>query len=140
MRLMSPATSSDSLAIAELEMQLFPDNCMNEYTVAREIQAGIGLVVYVEKRLVAYVLVRCDLDSEILDILRLGVIPEYQNAGLGSRLLQEIISSSAYKVILTVRKSNSRALHVYKKHGFSITGELNKDNWVMTRSHSSCVE
>lgn len=137
---MSPATSSDALAIAELELQLFPDNCMNEHTIAKEIQAGIGLVIYVEEELVAYALVRCDLDAGILDIIRLGVVPEYQGQGLGSRLLTEVISSSTLTTVLTVRKSNARALHVYKKHGFLITGEINKDNWVMTRSHRLCAE
>jgi len=55
-------------------------------------------------------------------IFSLAVLPEYQNRGIGSNLLEEIINylrqRGAFEVILEVRVSNIKAKRFYERHGF----------------------
>lgn len=127
---MRDVTKDDAAAIAALDMELFPENCFNERTLEREIRAGGGQVVYDNGELVAYVLVRWD--WEVMDIIRIGVRPSHQRQGLGTRMLFNVLSTSQLDAILCVEKGNDRALHLYREHGFSIIGQLNK-SWVMRR-------
>lgn len=130
---MQSVTKSDAAAIAELEMELFPDNSFNERTIAREIAAGGGLVVYDEQQLVAYLLARWD--WEIMDIIRVGVRPSHQGQGIGKRLIVTTISNSSLDTILCVHKDNTHARHLYQSLGFEIIGQLNF-SWVMRRFRS----
>lgn len=127
-------TSTDAQAISELESQLFPDNCMNEYTLTREIQAGDGIVIYKGGLLIGYMLVRDDKDDEVMDLLRLGIREGYQGQGLGRRLLDDLDQTELKDFVLTVRKNNRSALRLYLTRGFQIVGELSGGNWVMRRT------
>lgn len=127
---MRGVTKSDAAAIAELEIELFPENCFNERTIAREIDAGGGLVIYDNDQLMAYLLVRWD--WEIIDITRVGVRPSHQGQGLGKKLIVSTISSSNLDVILCVQRHNTRAQQLYQDLGFHIIGQL-KYSWVMRR-------
>lgn len=121
------ARVEDAPAIAELEMELFPGECFNEYTIRRELEVGIGWVE--DEPFSGYVLVR--LDGELADITRLGVSEEFQGKGVGSRLLEKALTT-APKIMLSVRKYNLRALKLYLTRGFKITAEIG-DSWVMLR-------
>ncbi|WDE13973.1 GNAT family N-acetyltransferase [Thalassomonas haliotis] len=49
--------------------------------------------------------------------------PQYQGQGLGQRILQQVLQQAKGKtVLLTVLKENP-ALNLYKKLGFTVTGE-----------------
>jgi ribosomal protein S18 acetylase RimI-like enzyme len=122
---------NDAVAIADLDMELFPDNCFNETTIRREIAAGGGLVIYDGDTLAAYTLVRWD--WEVMDIIRLGVRPSYQGQGFGRKMLSSILNSTQLDAILCVSKTNRRALRLYDGHGFRIIGQL-AQNWVMRRA------
>ena len=126
---MLPVTAEVADELAALEMQLFPDNCLNEHTLAKELTYGQGFAVFDGRRIVAYML--CRGDDYLTDIMRLGVLPEYEGMGIGSSLLRRGISLAQY-VMLTVSPENERALRLYRRHGFEIVGRL-KDNsgWVM---------
>ncbi len=54
----------------------------------------------------------------------LSVHPDYQGLGFGSKLLQDIKAKAPEGVVgLRVLKMNTRALHLYKRLGFSVVGE-----------------
>ncbi len=125
---MRAVTVEDADELATLDMKLFPDNCFNEHTLAKEIELGSGFVICDEFAIVAYMLLRGD--SYLTDIMRLGVLPEFQGRGLGKQLLRHGIEQ-AENVMLTVHQENARALQLYSRHGFQIVGRLGNDCWVM---------
>lgn len=126
---MRAVTVEDADELAELEMELFPESCLNEHSLAREIRLGGGLVVVEGGSIIAYMLHRGG--ARLADIIRLGVRPEHQGRGLGTWLLRQGLEL-AEEVMLTVLPTNTRALRLYRKHGFEIVGRLRTDNaWVM---------
>lgn len=129
---MRPVTVEDTDELSLLEMALFPDNCLNEYSLAREVELGGGLVVCDGQAIVAYMLWRGN--GYLTDIMRLGVRPKYQGLGLGTMLLQQGVSLAEY-VMLTVLAENDRALRLYHRYGFEIVGRLKGGSWVMGRAN-----
>lgn len=125
---MRSVTVHDADELAELEMKLFPDNCLNEFTLAREIALGSGWCFIEAGDIVAYML--CRGDSYLIDIMRLGVLPAYQGRGLGTQLLRCGINQAQH-AMLTVLEGNERALRLYRRHGFEVVGRLNGYGWVM---------
>ncbi|MBE0687642.1 MAG: GNAT family N-acetyltransferase [Anaerolineaceae bacterium] len=54
-------------------------------------------------------------------ITTIAVLPEFQNRGIAQRLLGECENRmNVEKIKLTVRKSNSKAIHLYEKNGYFI--------------------
>ena len=54
-------------------------------------------------------------------ITTIGVLPEYQKRGIAQQLLHECESRMGVeKILLTVRKSNFRAIHLYENNGYFI--------------------
>ena len=79
-----------------------------------------------------------------LELLKLGVLPELQRLGIGTRLMDacraEGLRRRCTRCFLEVRKSNQRAIQFYRAHGFGIAGtRVNyytnpvEDAWVMQR-------
>lgn len=63
--------------------------------------------------------IHVDSHFEIMDLVNIIVKRDYQNKGIGTELLQYVIDNEEYnKIMLEVRESNSRAIHVYEKLGF----------------------
>ena len=84
-------------------------------------------------------------------ITNVAVLPEYRRAGVGSRLIKEMIDAAKSLnldiLTLEVRKSNISAQGLYKKYGFDIIGERKRyysdngeDAWIMTKSLLPCEE
>ncbi len=82
---------------------------------------------------------------ENLEILKLGVFPEYQRCGMGTSLMEaayaEGLRRGCTRCFLEVRKSNQNAIQFYLGHKFRIAGtRLNyyadpvEDAWIMERS------
>lgn len=82
---------------------------------------------------------------ESLEILKLGVFPERQRQGIGTRLMEtafaEGIRRGCNRCFLEVRQSNQNAIQFYKDHNFQIAGtRLNyysdpvEDAWIMERT------
>jgi [ribosomal protein S18]-alanine N-acetyltransferase len=80
-----------------------------------------------------------------LEILKLGVFPEYHRLGIGTELMEnaysEGIRRGCTRCFLEVRKSNQTAILFYNRHGFRIAGtRLNyytdpvEDAWIMERT------
>jgi len=67
----------------------------------------------------------------------LGIIDRAQNQGLGSRLMSALVAEARRLgkpgLVLTVHMDSARALRVYTKNGYRITGECsNGIQWEMT--------
>ena len=124
----------DAEEISLLETALFPDNCLNERTLGLEILNGEGWGIRDDGKLVAYLFGRHD--GNLFDILRLGVATSHRRRGLGQMLLTKALSSVGH-TMLTVKKSNKVALDLYASNGFLITGELDRESWVMELPTSS---
>lgn len=62
------------------------------------------------------------IDEEHSEIINFYILPEYQNKGFGSKMLEFIISlvrmSKVPTISLEVRESNLKAKSLYKKYGF----------------------
>lgn len=133
--------SADVEELARLEGLLFPDVCLNEYSLKLEIDAGQGWALRRGSQIVAYLFGR--LGGSVYDILRLGVLPEHQGLGYGTSLLERALAEFE-DLMLTVRKSNTRAIHLYQRYNFRVVGELSPDAllggqgaWVMRRTTAS---
>jgi len=118
---------SDLSWVAELEIALFPDNCMNEKTLEVELANGFGLVTGG----IGYAL--CRVEEGLVDVLRLGVHQDHRNQGLATAMLRHILARPG-KVILCVRKTNEVALRLYMRQGLRIVGGVFgvTDSWVLS--------
>ena len=81
---------------------------------------------------------------DYLEVLKVGVSPEYQRQGIGTQLMEEAyaegIKRGCRRCFLEVRKSNEGAIQFYYNHRFRIAGtRLNyytdpiEDAWIMER-------
>jgi ribosomal protein S18 acetylase RimI-like enzyme len=132
---MRVALPEDVEELARIEAELFPDNCFNERTLLYELQSSRGWVVEKEGKLLGYVLAR--VENDLVDILRLGVVPGHHRQGIATRLLTKALSL-APKAMLTVKKDNVAALSLYFEFGFRITAHLKDEQaWMMATSSES---
>jgi ribosomal protein S18 acetylase RimI-like enzyme len=134
------AAMEDAPQLMLLEAMLF-ENSMTEEMVERELRAGEGFVACQfndpTAPVLGYVLVREDKD--LLDITRLGVLPEAQCLGIGTALLRRILDMKR-TTVLTVKKDNPRALRLYKRHGFKVVGHFVLEHaWVLRRDVQASV-
>jgi len=95
-----------------------------------------------EKRMAGFSLARAAFED--MELLKIGVSPEFQRIGLGTRLLEDTFTEGrrrgCTRCFLEVRKSNQKAIQFYSAHSFRIAGaRLNyysnpvEDAWVMER-------
>lgn len=131
-KFMQVATREDADDIARLDMQLFPEDCFNERTIANELAADLSWVVREDDELAGYAIVRPD--GDVVDLLRLGVRPKYRRQGWGWGLLKLVSATCRRPVMLTVRKNNRVAIRLYLRARFEIVGQLEaygEQSWVM---------
>ncbi|MFN8241679.1 MAG: GNAT family N-acetyltransferase [Bacteroidales bacterium] len=67
-------------------------------------------------------------DGRRIHLHHFGIDPLYQGKGLSHILLKNSLShvkSKGYQVKLEVHSSNSRAIDLYRKHGFEYLGDYN---------------
>ncbi len=65
-----------------------------------------------------------ELSEELGSIAYVSVLPEFQNQGIGTKLIQELIETARKKNLKRLRlMTRINALGFYKKLGFSETGE-----------------
>ena len=63
--------------------------------------------------------IHVDSHFEIMDLINIVVVKEYQGKGIGNKLLEFVVNNEEYeKIMLEVRESNSTAIHLYEKFGF----------------------
>jgi [ribosomal protein S18]-alanine N-acetyltransferase len=102
----------------------------------------IRLAEFEHKQLIGFYLARAVYDN--LEILKIGVFPEFQRLGIGTQLMEasysEGLQRGCSRCFLEVRKSNQKAIQFYNFHNFRIAGTRLKyysnpveDAWVMER-------
>lgn len=123
---------SDAENIAALDMKLFPDNCFNERTLQQEISIGAGYVAYLDGELLGYLLIRWDFANELMDIIRIGVAELHQGQGIGKKLLQHALQKNPSDAMLMAKKTNTRALKMYRRFGFEIVAQT-QQSWVLVK-------
>lgn len=123
------AHALDVPELLALEEKLFP-NAMSEKMLQHELARGWGWVMLSEGGVViGYILVRRD--EDLLDITRLGVAPGFRRQGTGQQLLRKVLAEGQ-DIVLTVQKSNTPAIHLYRSNGFAVVGHLIAAGaWVM---------
>ena len=104
---------------------------------------GFCMILEVEeKRLTGFSLARAAFED--LELLKIGVAPEFQRLGFGTLLLEDTFTEGkrrgSTRCFLEVRKSNLAAIQFYSAHGFQTAGSrVNyysnpvEDAWVMER-------
>lgn len=129
---MREALLEDVDVLEEMENAIFPDNAMNSRTLLNELQCGKCFVEEQEGRIAGYILTR--VEGDLVDILRVGVRPEFHRQGIARKLMERAIPL-ARRAVLLVRKGNDPAIKLYLSLGFKIVGHLlNDDSWLMLRS------
>jgi len=95
-----------------------------------------------ENSLMGFSLARATFED--MELLKIGVAPEFQRLGFGRQLLEETVAEGvvrgATRCFLEVRKSNQKAIQFYSVNGFKIAGaRLDyysnpvEDAWIMER-------
>lgn len=117
----TPMTPAHLRAVAAIESQVqsFPWSLKN---FADGLKAGYpAWVIYHQGRLVGYYMVM--LAPDLAHLLVIGVHPEAQRQGLGSRLLAHCEALAREHglatVVLEVRQSNQQAIQFYQQQGYT---------------------
>lgn len=89
------------------------------------LQAGyLGLVIEEREQVLGYAILMPAVDD--MHILNLCVAPARQGRGLGQRLLAEIrrvtLERDIHAILLEVRPSNTHAIRLYERSGFTSIG------------------
>ena len=71
----------------------------------------------------------CD-DGELDDLY---VLPEFQNHGIGSQILEKCMLESLNPLYLYVFSGNVRAVSFYEKYGFSVREKVGKTRLILER-------
>ena len=111
--------------VARLELELFEVGPWSRETFAEELRSrGRRYVVAVAgAEVVGYGGVSVGIDSEVMT---LGVAPGWRGAGIGARLLADLLAHAragrSRRVFLEVRSSNGGAQRLYERAGFGRVG------------------
>ncbi len=120
-----------SLSKADITQIMLIENAVHvvpwtEDTFYMCLQAGfLGWVLEHEKTIIGFVVV--SFQQVECHILNIGVVHAYQRQGLGYQLMQHVLHLAKQKgtqiIYLEVRRSNARAIALYKKMDFQLVGE-----------------
>jgi ribosomal protein S18 acetylase RimI-like enzyme len=106
----------------------YPESFFEKVYRSEEYQTILGIDKS-SKELLCFAVIEIRDNNHSADILALGVIKEYQNKKLGSKLLQKILEEltliGVNNVFLYVQQINENAIRLYTKFGFQIDEDLN---------------
>lgn len=68
-----------------------------------------------------------------MEIDDLYVLPQYQNRGIGTQVLEKCIAETSLPIFLYVFANNRRAVALYQKLGFRITENIKGSRYIMQR-------
>ena len=132
-----PATDEDAALIAQLTRaawagKVAPSSSGHRETalqVSAHLRAGGGFILL--RQDVAVGSVRWaphELDQDVWEILRMGVLPECRGSNLSQHLLEAVIhhglASAAQELRLAVRSDQSKLLDLYAAYEFELAEEL----------------
>jgi len=122
-----PMTINDLPTIQEIDESSFTPIWQNSYTCLAHsfYQSSLATVIEYAEKIVGY---QISMVSSVgSHLARLAVVPSFQEKGLGSALLQDLLSRLTHRGIqmLTVntQKENLASIALYRKAGFMLTGE-----------------
>ncbi len=117
-----PGTASDLRALAAIEKSA----ARQPWSLSQFVEASLGernaslVLTDREGGILGFALYQCVTDEATL--LNIAVLPEAQGRGYGGRLLQalreRLAALGARRLLLEVRRGNSRAIALYRRHGF----------------------
>lgn len=136
------ASREDAAEILEIQKQAYHGQAeiYNNYelppltqsleSIEREFDDKIFLKILSCGRLVG--VVRFAVDNGHVAVDRMAVKPEFQNQGIGTTLLKEIESRvpDAVSFKLFTGSKSTRNVHLYKKMGYTVTGNLITDQGI----------
>lgn len=129
---------SDIIPVMEINLKTLPEHYSDYFyeSLLAELPEAF-IVAEVEKKLVGYIM--CKIEYGFSNFKKLGfvkkghvvsvaVLPEYRNKGIGKALVEESIAGVKLKksdeLYLEVRCSNTDAIRLYEKLGFSTKQRL----------------
>ena len=133
-----PEQTEDHEAVREVHRQAFGDGervpmLVDALRAAVTSVAPLSLVATVGERVVGHVMLSaCRLDAlprlvDVVSLSPLGVLPEYQRQGIGTRLVEECIrfarNCGYQKLVLWTNSVLLEARHIYEKTGFKLIAE-----------------
>lgn len=123
--MISRAISKDVKELFKLEKSVFKadDFALSKRSFYYHIRQNLLLVAKKDDEILGYILVFYRL--KIPRIYSLAVSKKARNLGIGSLLLNDVLSNFA-TLRLEVKKSNKKAIKLYKKFGFKIIKKLPK--------------
>ena len=115
---------ADIPALVALEDVLFPgDSPWNQEMFAAELDAGNYYVVHRDAEGAIDGYAGLALIGSEVEVHTIGVLPAAQGAGLGRRLLRQLMSvAGARRILLEVRTDNAAAIGLYSSEGFTTVG------------------
>lgn len=120
--ILRPATPDDANGIAALDKALFGIEAWSLPSVVGEIsgEGGFAVVVVTDGELLGYAMTM--LADEVVDLLRIGVLPSEQRKGIAHTLLSAALDQAAAeggrRMLLEVSSTNQAALVFYAAEGF----------------------
>lgn len=131
------ATADDAQVIAELTRAAWADKVAvtssghreTAVRVLQDLQQGGGYILLLDEKPVGSVRwVPVDTESDIWEIIRMGVLPAFRGERLSQHLLEAVIhralASGVNELRLAVRLDQSRLLDLYAAFGFELAPEL----------------
>ena len=125
------------LALGQEEFVSHPVRSLAQAYVYRNQCQPFG--IYAADKMVGYVMVIYDHDNPEYDIWHMMIDEAEQGHGYGSKAFDKVIEyiktkpfGDSNRIALTCNKSNSVALKMYEKKGFSPTGNVYDDELELT--------
>ena len=115
---------ADIPALVELEEILFPGDAPWTWKMfAGELEAGCFYVVHRDGKGLIDGYAGMALTADEAEVHTIGVRPAAQGAGLGRKLLRQLISAAGdRRLLLEVRTDNAAAIGLYASEGFITLG------------------
>ncbi len=135
---------NDLSQINSLEKSTFKNNSFSEETIEQLIFHNTFFLKIVnnDEKIIGFV-IALEQERNKLNIINFLIREDYRNMGLGSYLLNHILtevkkSKNFDRIILNVRTSNLIALKLYKNHNFHIVREI--DNYYYKGDNAYLME
>jgi len=122
-----PFTGHHIIEIVAIEQQMYPDYPLSYGDLISHLGKGArGWVIKSGGKIIAYALVA--INDQKAHMLKLSVVSEYRNKGLGKKLLDRIVGlaqqQGAKELRLEVAETNTTAIRFYERQGLSRQGVL----------------
>lgn len=95
-----------------------PEDITDEEEFKEAVEDELLYICQINNKIVGYAL--CYLEYDNIHIQDITVLPDYQNKGYGTQLIQFIMDDSTKDITLSVFINNTGAIKLYKKLGFEI--------------------